>query len=235
MASPCSTEKDSLKRAAVVHIVDDDVEFQTAVCGLLRGAGYDARSYLTARDFLLRQHKEEPACILLEVHLPGPTGLKLLEELARRSNPVPVVMISGHADVQSTVRAMKLGALDFLTKPVPREILLKSVAKAVNHDLENRRAREILGRWRGFYVNLTPREREVFERVVAGRMNKEVAADLGISERTAKAHRASLMRKMHAKSVTDLVHMFDKLRSGGLAPSKPQLSHKRSSDIRSAT
>jgi FixJ family two-component response regulator len=204
----------------VVHIVDDDAEFQTAVCGLLRAAGYDARTYLNARDFLLRQHTEEPACILLDVQLPGPTGLKLLEELARRSDPVPVVMISGHADVRSTVRAMKLGALDFLTKPVPGEILLKAVEKAVNHDLENRRAREVLRHWQEAYVNLTPREREVFERVTAGRMNKEVAADLGISERTAKAHRASVMRKMHAKSLTDLVHILDKLRPGRLAGSE---------------
>jgi FixJ family two-component response regulator len=204
----------------VVHIVDDDAEFQTAVCGLLRAAGYDARTYLNARDFLLRQHMEEPACILLDVQLPGPTGLKLLEELARRSDPVPVVMISGHADVRSTVRAMKLGALDFLTKPVPGEILLKAIEKAVNHDLENRRAREVLRHWQEAYVNLTPREREVFERVTAGRMNKEVAADLGISERTAKAHRASVMRKMHAKSLTDLVHILDKLRPGRLAGSE---------------
>lgn len=214
MASPCLTDKNSLRRTPVVHVVDDDAQFQTAVCGLLRAAGYDARTYLTASDFLLRQHNEEPACILLDVQLPGPTGLKLLEKLARRSDPVPVVMISGHVDVRSTIRAMKLGALDFLTKPVPRETLLKAVDKAVNHDLENRRAREVLRRWEGFYVGLTPREREVFERVVAGRMNKEVAADLGISERTAKAHRASVMRKMHAKSVTDLVHMFEKLRAG---------------------
>jgi len=200
----------------VVHIVDDDAEFQTAVCRLLRAAGYDPRTYSTGRDFLLRQHKEEPACILLDVHLPNPTGLKLLEKLASRSDPIPVVMISALADVQSTVRAMKLGALDFLTKPVARETLLKAIEKALNHDLENRRARETLGRWQGFYVNLTPREREVLERVVSGRMNKQVAADLGISERTAKAHRASVMRKMHAKSATDLVHMFDKLRSSRL-------------------
>jgi len=111
---------------------------------------------------------------------------------------------------------MKLGALDLLTKPVARDTLLKAVEKAVNDDLENRRARETLRRWQGFYVNLTPREREVLERVVSGRMNKQVAADLGISERTAKAHRASVMRKMHAKSATDLVHMFDKLRSSRL-------------------
>lgn len=235
MASPCVTDTDSLKPAPVVHIIDDDEAFQTAVCGLLRAAGYDARSYSSGRDFLLRQHKEQPACILLELHLPDPNGLKLLEELARRSDPIPVVMISGHADVQSTVRAMKLGALDFLTKPVAREALLKAVEKAINHDLENRRAREILRRWQGFYVNLTPREREVIERVVAGRMNKEVAADLGISERTAKAHRASVMRKMHAKSVTDLVHIFDKLRSRRLTGSDSQRRSADSSSFRRAT
>ncbi len=185
-----------MKPEQVVHVVDDDADFQTAVSRLLRTAGYVVRNYLTAGDFLLRQPADERGCLLLDVQMPGPSGVDLQEALNRQGNPMPVIFITGQADVPSLpVRAMKMGPTDFLTKPVRREILLKAIERALATEIENQIERSLLSQWHSLYSTLNLRELDIFERVVAGCMNKEIAADLHVSERTVKAYRAHIMNK----------------------------------------
>jgi FixJ family two-component response regulator len=202
-----------MKPEQVVHVVDDDEDFQTAVSRLLRTAGYVVRNYLTAGDFLLRQPADERGCLLLDIQMPGPSGVDLQEALIRQGNPMPVIFITGHADVPSTVRAMKMGPTDFLTKPVRREILLKAIERALAIEMENQIERSQLSLWHSLYLTLTIRELDIFERVVAGCMNKEIAVDLQVSERTVKAYRANVMHKMCVSSVAQLVQIAEKLRA----------------------
>jgi len=205
------------ERGPIVHVVDDDDSVRTAVVRLLQAAGYEARGYASAGEFLLgRSDRNAPGCVVLDVRLPGPSGLDLQEALARLEVPLPIVFLTGHGDIPMSVRAMKAGAVDFLTKPVSREALLAAVRTAVARDADTRAAREGLRGLRDRYESLTPREREVFAGIVAGRLNKQIAAELGTAERTIKAHRAHVMEKMDVASVAELVRI-----AGQLGATKP--------------
>jgi FixJ family two-component response regulator len=201
-----------MQQSPVIHVVDDDSSFRLAIARLLRAAKYEVRTYANAGDFLLRPSDDSTGCILLDLQMPGPNGLALQEALAAYPAQLPIIFLSGHGDVPSSVRAMKAGAIDFLTKPVQRETLLSSIQTALTLDTQKRASRERLRIWRERYRSLTAREREIFQRVVSGKLNKEIAADLGAAERTIKAHRAQMMEKMAAASIAELVQIADALR-----------------------
>ena len=206
----------------VVHVIDDDESVRTAVARLLGAAGYDVRAYASAGEFLLTGPGREPGCIVLDVRMPGPSGLELQEAMATLGgSPLPVVFLTGHGDIPMSVRAMRAGAVDFLTKPVDRDALLDAVARGLARDSEARAGRGQLQDWHTRYLTLTAREVEVFERVVAGKLNKVIAADIGAAERTVKAHRARVMEKMGADSFAALVHIADGLRAAGIVRLKP--------------
>jgi FixJ family two-component response regulator len=200
-------------RNPIVHVVDDDDSVRTAVVRLLQAAGHEARGYSSAGEFLLgRSDRDAPGCVVLDVRMPGPSGLDLQAALGRLAVPLPIVFLTGHGDIPMSVRAMKAGAIDFLTKPVSRDALLTAVETALGRDAQTRAARARVHGLRARYDTLTPREREVFAGVVAGKLNKQIAADLGTAERTVKAHRAQVMEKMQVASVAELVHAADQLR-----------------------
>jgi FixJ family two-component response regulator len=199
----------------IIHVVDDDDSLRKAVTRLLRAAGYDVRAYASAGDFALAsREKNRRGCVLLDVRMPGPSGLDLQEVLAKEDEPLPIIFLTAHGDVQTSVRAMKAGAVDFLTKPIKRDVLLSAVRTALARDLRLHTSHEQRRDLRMRFAKLTPREREVFELVVAGRLNKQIAAELGMAERTVKAHRGQVMAKMHAKSLAELVHLADKMQYG---------------------
>jgi len=192
----------------VVHLVDDDEALRTALSRVLRAAGHTVRVYASAAEFLMARGGPMRGCLLLDVRMPGgPTGLELHQALVRQGETLPVVFLTGHGDIPMSVQAVKNGAFDFLTKPVRREDLLRVVNTALEAEQTTRQAgerrRDLLRR----EANLTPTEREVFRRVVAGQPNKMIAAELGCAERTVKAHRSQVMHKMAAGSLPELVGM----------------------------
>ena len=200
--------------APVVHVVDDDDLFRSAILRLLRAAGYEAREYASAGDFLLKlPGPDAHGCLLLDVSMPGPSGLDLQEAMNRSPLALPVIFLTGRADVPSSVRAMKAGASDFLTKPVERKALLAAVQSAIDGHAQALSGRHELAALRARYESLSERERLVFDAVVSGKLNKQIAADLGAAERTVKAHRARVMEKMAASSLADLVHSAARLRA----------------------
>ncbi len=188
-----------------IFVVDDDRSFLTAVSRLLRAAGYDVRTFVSATEFLEFAHTEAPGCVLVDLHMPGPSGLDLQVALAKAERPLPVIFLTGQGDIPTSVHAMREGAEDFLTKPVKKEILFHAIERALARDARERSARATLREWRARYDTLTPREREVMELVVAGKLNKQIASELGTVERTVKAHRAQVMEKMQVTSVAELV------------------------------
>ena len=196
---------------AVVHVVDDDEPMRTALARLLRAEGHEVRTYASAGDFLMAPVEQAPGCIVLDLQMPGPSGLELQQALERYPAALPIVFLTGHGTIASSVRAMKAGAVDFLTKPVEPEVLLKAVAAALSRDRLAREARDHIGDAQSRYARLSARERSVFSHVVWGRLNKQIADDLGISERTVKMHRAQMMAKMRAGSVAELVRVADLL------------------------
>jgi len=196
---------------AVVHVVDDDAGMRTALGRLLEAAGYQVRTYGSAGEFLIAEPGDAPGCVLLDLKLPGPSGLDLQEALAKRDDPLPVVFLTGHGDVPASVRALKAGASDFLTKPVKKETLLAAVEGALAEGHARRAEREELRELKERYETLTPREREVFTQVVAGKLNKQIAGNIGAAERTVKAHRAQVMEKMAVGSLADLVRAAARL------------------------
>ncbi|MEB3323423.1 MAG: response regulator transcription factor [Synechococcaceae cyanobacterium] len=198
--------------SATIHLVDDDESFRRAVTRLLQTAGFVVRGYASAAEFLLAHVEEHPGCVLLDVHMPGLDGMELQASLAKQGVALPVVFITGHGDIPMSVRAMKTGAVDFLTKPVKKEALLAAVETALAQTAPQRIASERARKLREHFAALTPREREVFERVTAGKLNKEIAAELGTAERTVKAHRANVMEKFKAESLAELVHIAAELR-----------------------
>ena len=197
--------------APVVHVVDDDSSVRTAVTRLLRAAGFEARGYASAGDFLLSPRDGEAGCVILDLRMPGPGGLELQQALAKEEAPLPIVFLTGHGDIATGVSAIKSGAVDFLTKPVKREALLAAVHAALGRDSKERADREKLRDLRSRYEKLTGREREVLALVTRGRLNKQIAAELGTSERTIKAHRAQVMSKMEVASVAELVRVADRI------------------------
>ena len=176
--------------------MDDDPSFRTAVTRLLRAAKYEVRGYASASEFLASDSCSEPGCILLDLQMPGVSGLELQESLARMEERLPIIFLTGHGDIPASVRAMKAGAVDFLTKPVRRETLLTAIQNALGVDTKGRGARANLRELQNRYENLTPREREVLAHVVSGKLNKQIAFDLGAAERTIKAHRSRIMEKL---------------------------------------
>jgi two-component system, LuxR family, response regulator FixJ len=201
-------QKQAPAEAPVVHLVDDDEALRTALCRVLRAAGHEVRAYSSAAEFLMARNGRIRGCLLLDVRMPGgPTGIELHQALVRQGETLPVVFLTGHGDIPMSVQAVKNGAFDFLTKPVRSEDLLAAIAGALVVEEEawqaGARQREIARR----EATLTPTEREVFRRVVAGQPNKMIAAELGSAERTVKAHRSQVMHKMEAASLAELVSM----------------------------
>jgi FixJ family two-component response regulator len=196
----------------LIHVVDDDESLRTALLRLLTAAGFEARGYASAGDFLLHPPSGRPGCVLLDVRLPGPSGLELQEAMDVHAIDLPIVFMTAHPDVASSVRAMKSGAVDFLEKPVARDTLLGALARAIAFDSKQRAQRSHADELRARFSLLTPRERDVFDRVVAGKANKVIADELGIGERTVKVHRAQLMAKLGAGSSAELGRLAEQLR-----------------------
>lgn len=195
----------------IIHVVDDDLSFRTAVTRLLRAARYEVRGYRSASEFLDSDPCADPGCILLDLRMPGVSGSDLQQSLANLDEPLPIIFLTGHGDIPASVRAMKAGAVDFLTKPVPRDTLLRAIQSALERDATERKSRAILRELRRRYETLTAREREVLAHVVSGKLNKQIAFDLGTSERTIKAHRARIMDKLAIQSVAELVRIAQNL------------------------
>jgi FixJ family two-component response regulator len=189
---------------ALIHVVDDDESLRTALLELLDAAGFEARGYASTGEFLLYPPPDRPGCVLLDVRMPGPSGLDLQGALQRQGVALPVIFLTGHADVPTSVRAMKAGAVDFLEKPVERDTLLDALQRALVRDVAQRAAREEARRQSMRLAVLTAREREVFDRIVAGKLNKQIADELGIGLRTVKAYRAQLMEKLGVTSAAEL-------------------------------
>lgn len=192
-----------------VFVVDDDDAVRTSLQRLLRSAGWNVEAFACGRDFLERAPFEGTGCLLLDVRMPGMTGPDLHERIWEAGVSLPVVFLTAHADVPTGVQAMKRGAIDFLLKPVDEELLLNGVRRAVMWHAVERVRRDQLQNFEGRMQSLTSREREVMQHVVRGRLNKQIAGDLGISEKTVKVHRAHVMEKMGIRSVAELVHFCD--------------------------
>jgi FixJ family two-component response regulator len=195
----------------LVRVVDDDESVRRAVGGLLRSVGFSVAAYRNAHDFLAEDKPETPGCLVLDVHLPGLTGLDLQKELVGTERALPIIFLTGMGDIPMTVSAMKGGAVEFLTKPFDTPSLLEAVRSAVQKDREERLDRKNLGELKARYDFLTPREREVMQRIIAGRMNKQIAAEFGTTEPTVKEQRAQVMHKMQAESLVALVLMARRL------------------------
>jgi FixJ family two-component response regulator len=198
--------------APLIHVVDDDESFRTSLLRLLTAAGFEACGYGSTGEFLLRPPPARPGCLLLDVRLPGPSGLDLQEAMHVHGIDLPIIFLSAHADVASSVRALKSGAVDFLEKPIDRDVLLGALARALARDVETRSDRDHSHQLRARFALLTPREREVFDRVVVGKVNKIIADELGIAERTVKVHRAQLMAKLGVGSSAELGGLAEQLR-----------------------
>jgi FixJ family two-component response regulator len=201
--------------AATVFVVEDDPSVREALAGLIRSAGWSVEVFDSAHDFLARPRYEAPSCLVLDVGLPGLSGLDLQERMVAQHNDVPIVFITGHGDIPMSVRAIKAGAVDFLTKPFHERELLAAIEQALERDRVGRIEHEKLAELRGHYESLTPRERQVMAHVVSGMLNKQIAAKLNTVEKTVKFHRAHLMEKMAAGSVAELVRLAGEL---GLYP-----------------
>lgn len=195
----------------IVFVVDDDPSMRRSLDSLLRSVGHDVRLFASAPEFMQAVRDDAPGCIVLDVRLPGMSGLAFQQELTKARVALPVIFVTGHGDVPMSVRAMKAGAVEFLTKPFDDQVLLDAVHAALERDRARRRDDASLANLRARYESLTERERQVMGHVVAGRMNKRIAGELGLSVVTVKVHRGQVMRKMAAKSIAELVRMADRL------------------------
>jgi FixJ family two-component response regulator len=196
---------------SIVFIVDDDSSMRASIQSLLRSVGHVTQAFATTQEFVLGERPDVPGCLVLDVRLPGRSGLEFQQELTKSDIQLPIVFITGHGDVPMSVAAMKAGALEFLTKPFRDQDLLDAVHRGIEIDRGRRAESAILAELRQRFNSLTPREREVMALVAAGQLNKQIAAELELSEITVKVHRSQLMRKMQAKSLADLVRIADRL------------------------
>jgi FixJ family two-component response regulator len=197
--------------APLVVIVDDDAAVREALGDLVLSSGYESLSFASTRELLDSDALDHPGCLVLDVRMPGASGLDLQQQLMRSGNPKPVIFLTGHGDIPMTVQAMKAGAVDFLTKPVRDQTLLDAIAAAIARDAAQRAEAEVVQRNVDRVGALTPREREVLGEVARGRLNKQIAFDLGISEVTVKLHRSNAMRKMQVTSVGALFRLWETL------------------------
>jgi len=198
----------------IVRIVDDDASYLTAVARILRASGFAVKKFASAAEFLAQPELDIPGCVLVDLQMPGLNGLDLQEALAKDGHGLPVIFLSGHGDIPITVQAMRRGAEDFLTKRAPKEDLLDAVKRALDRDALQRAGRVRLEALRARFAALTPREIEVLQHVVQGKLNKQIAFDLGIHERTVKLHRTSITRKLGVYSTAELTKLW--LEAGGL-------------------
>src|SRR6266404_4137506 len=199
-----------------VCVVDDDASVREAVGGLLRSVGMTVETFGSAREFLASARRDAPSCLVLDVELPGLSGLDLQQELVKGNVRVPIIFLTGHGDIPMSVRAIQAGAIDFLTKPVERKPLLEAIERALAHDAMARASREQSRALRAHFGALTPRERQVFDEVTSGKSNKEIAVELGTVERTIKAHRAHVMEKMQVHSVAELARAAEQLQAAAV-------------------
>ena len=204
---------------AIVVVIDDDVSIRESVEDLLRSVGLEVKSFATSREFLQQKLPDAPGCIVLDVRLPGGSGLEFQKTLLNSKIQLPIIFVSGYSDVPTSVRAMKSGAIEFLTKPLREQELLDAVHVGIERDRVRRREAKIVAELQGRLDCLTPREQEVLLLVITGHPNKAIATQLGLSDMTVKVHRSQIMRKMRAKSQIELVRMADKL---GISPSIPE-------------
>jgi FixJ family two-component response regulator len=199
------------EKEAVVFIVDDDSGVREALDSLIRSVGFRVQTFASANEFLRGQRADAPGCLVLDIRLPGLSGLDLQRELTQADIHIPIIFITGHGDIPMTVRAMKAGAVEFLTKPFRDQDLLDAIQQAIGRDRASRQERAEVAELRERFQLLTPREREVMQHVVEGLLNKQIAAELGTSEVTVKLQRGQVMLKMQAGSVAELVKMAGKL------------------------
>lgn len=193
--------------ASTVFVVDDDASFLRSVCRLLRASGYAVECFTSAADFLARPSSQATACVLTDLQMPGMDGMALQESLSQSDDPLPIVFLTGQGDIPTGVKAMRRGAEDFLMKTAPKEELLAAIERALERHARECSAREHRRELLARFGKLTPRERQVLAQVLHGRLNKQIAADLGIDERSVKRHRTSLMAKLEAKSISELTQL----------------------------
>ena len=209
---------EAVETEAIVFVVDDDPSMRKALSNLFRSVGLRAEVFGSARELLESELPEVASCLVLDIRLPGPSGLDFQAELAKANIQIPIIFMTGHGDIPMTVKAMKAGAVDFLTKPFRDQDMLDAVAIAIERDRERRKDEKIVAELRAVFETLTARERDVLALVASGLMNKQIAAEIGLAEITVKIHRGHIMRKMGAKSLADLVRMAEML---GVRRSKP--------------
>ena len=195
----------------VVYIIDDDASVRRGLGELLRSVGLEVQAFVSSQEFLDSKRPDVPGCIILDVRLPGRSGLEFQSMLNNLGIQLPVIFISAHSDIPISVRAMKSGAIEFLTKPLREQELLDAVYSGIEQDRARRQEAELIAELRARYASLTPREREIMNLLVTGSVNKQIAAQAGLSEVTVKVHRGHVMQKMRAKSLVDLVRMADSL------------------------
>ena len=220
----CAGRHKMSEKQAVVLIVDDDLSVREAVADLVRSVGLRAETFASPHEFLESEQPDVPCCLILDVRLPGRSGLEFQRALTDSGMELPIIFMSAHGDIPMSVRAIKSGAIEFFTKPLNEQQLLDAINLAIERDRARRQRTSAIAELRKRFDSLTPREREVFSFVVSGGPNKQIAAHLGLSEMTVKVHRSQVMHKMRAKSLIDLVRMADRLglAAGDAQPPKPK-------------